>query len=74
MGRRLGSRLAAAREQAGLTQLAAAKMMGIPQSRIAKIELGIRQLGFLEGLRLAEIYGIESRDLDPRDEGDGSAG
>lgn len=69
MGRRLGSRLAAAREKAGLTQLAAAKMMGIPQSRIAKVELGTRQLGFLEGLRLAEVYGIDCRHLDPRPNG-----
>jgi len=61
--RDLGTRLAAAREQAGLTQAAAAKALGIPQSRIAKLELGMRQLGFLEGLRLAQLYAVEPVDL-----------
>jgi DNA-binding XRE family transcriptional regulator len=63
--RGLGTRLAGAREQAGLTQAAAARAIGIPQSRIAKLELGLRQLGFLEGLRLAALYRVECGDLDP---------
>lgn len=61
--RDLGERLAAAREKAGLTQLAAAKALGLPQSAIAKIERGKRQLRFLEGLRLAQLYGIDCLDL-----------
>ncbi len=61
--RALGTRLTVAREQAGLTQAAAAKELGIPQSRIAKIELGVRQLGFLEGLRLAALYEVDPMDL-----------
>lgn len=63
--RSLGERLAAAREQAGMTQLAAAKAIGLPQSAVAKLERGKRRLLFLEGLRLADLYGLECRDLDP---------
>jgi Helix-turn-helix. len=63
--RLLGERLAVARQKAGLTQLAAAKALGLPQSAIAKLERGRRQLRFLEGLRLAEIYSIDCRELDP---------
>lgn len=64
-GRILGQRLAAARAQAGLTQLSVAKALGVPQSAIAKLERGRRQLYFAEGLRLAELYGIDCRDLVP---------
>jgi ribosome-binding protein aMBF1 (putative translation factor) len=70
--RDLGRRLAAAREQAGLSQAAAAKALGIPQSRVAKLELGMRQLGFLEGIRLAALYGVECRDVDPAGASGGS--
>ncbi len=73
-GRRLGERLAAARGQAGLSQLAAARALGIPQSVIAKLELGKRQLLFLEALRLAKLYGIDCGDLEPRGNGDDPAG
>jgi transcriptional regulator with XRE-family HTH domain len=66
--RGLGTRLAAAREQAGLTQAAAAVALGIPQSRIAKLELGLRQLGFLEGLRLTALYAVGCHDLEPSGE------
>lgn len=72
--RRLGERLAAAREKAGLTQLGAAKAIGLPQSAIAKIERGRRQLRFLEGLRLAELFGVECRDLDADSVRPGQAG
>jgi len=65
-GRRLGERLAAARGQAGLSQLAAARALGIPQSVIAKLELGKRQLLFLEALRLAGLYGVDCRELGPK--------
>jgi transcriptional regulator with XRE-family HTH domain len=65
VGRLVGARLALAREKAGLTQLGAAKALGVPQSVIAKLERGTRQLRFVEGLRLAELYRVECRDLDP---------
>ncbi|HJP89038.1 MAG TPA: helix-turn-helix transcriptional regulator [Candidatus Limnocylindrales bacterium] len=56
--RLVGRRLAAAREAAGLSQLEAARRLGVPQSAIGKLELGQRQLRFVEGLRLAKIYGV----------------
>jgi transcriptional regulator with XRE-family HTH domain len=73
-GRRLGIRLAAVRRRAGISQLAAAKALGVPKSMIGKLERGKRQLHFLEALRLAEIYGIDCRALDPLAGGDGSVG
>lgn len=61
----IGRRLAAAREQAGLSQAQVAAVLDVPQPLIAKLELGHRQLRFVEGLRLASLYGISPRDLDP---------
>jgi transcriptional regulator with XRE-family HTH domain len=63
--RAVGQRLAAAREAAGLTQLAAARRLGVPQTAIAKLELGQRQLRFVEGIRLAGMYGVRPTDLAP---------
>jgi transcriptional regulator with XRE-family HTH domain len=60
--------LAAAREAAGLSQSQAARTLGVPQSRIAKVELGIRHLQFIEGLRLADLYSLSPADLDPQSE------
>jgi transcriptional regulator with XRE-family HTH domain len=68
--RRLGVRLAFARERAGLSQAAAAKALGLPQSAVAKLERGKRQLLFLEALRLAPLYGVECTDLDPKERRD----
>lgn len=62
VGRLLGD----AREDAGLPQSAAARFLGVPQSRIAKIELGRRQLLFLEAVLLAHLYHIPITQLDPR--------
>jgi transcriptional regulator with XRE-family HTH domain len=59
----VGRRLAAAREAAGLSQIEAAKRLGVAQSSIAKLELGQRQLRFVEGLRLSEIYGVRPSQL-----------
>lgn len=68
LARSLGRRLAAAREAAGLSQSQAARTLGVPQSRIAKVELGIRHLQFIEGLRLADLYSLSPADLDPQSE------
>ena len=65
IARGLGRRLALAREAAGLSQAQAAKALGVPQSRIAKVELGIRHLQFIEGLRLADLYSLKPNELDP---------
>lgn len=63
--RAVGVRLAQAREQAGLSQDDVARTLGVAQPQIAKLELGLRQLRFVEGLRLAALYGISPADLDP---------
>jgi transcriptional regulator with XRE-family HTH domain len=57
--RSVGRRLAAARERASLSQHQVARALGVPQSQVAKLELGVRQLRFTEGLRLAALYGIQ---------------
>jgi Helix-turn-helix. len=59
----LGRRLADARSRAGLSQAQAAKALAVPQSQIAKLELGLRQLRFIEGLRLATLYSISPIEL-----------
>lgn len=64
--RSLGRRLVAGRLAAGLSQSDVARALVIPQSQIAKVELGIRHLLFVEGLRLAEPYSMSPSDLDPR--------
>jgi len=73
-GGRLGIRLATVRRQAGISQLAASRALGVPKSMIGKLERGKRQLHFLEALRLAEIYGVDCRALDPLARRDGSVG
>ena len=50
-----------------MSQLDAARALGVPQSAIAKLELGLRQLRFTEGLRLATIYGVAPGSLLPDD-------
>lgn len=62
VGRLIGD----AREDAGLPQSVAAKVLDVPQSRIAKIELGRRQLMFLEAVALAELYQVSLDRFDPR--------
>lgn len=61
-----GRLLAAARLRAGLTQAEVAQTLGVPQSRVAKVELGQRNVTFVEGLELAELYRVRPIDLDPR--------
>jgi Helix-turn-helix len=50
--RSVGRSLALARKRAGLSQARAARALRLPQSAIGRLELGQRQLGYLEGLRL----------------------
>lgn len=59
----VGRRLAAARVRVGLSQEQVARALGVPQSQVAKLEIGARQLRFTEGLRLAVLYRIEPSDL-----------
>ena len=67
--RLIGLLLGDAREEAGLPQSVAAKALDGPQSRIAKLELGTRQLQFLEAVVLSDLYGIALERLDPRRNG-----
>lgn len=53
----LGKKLAAARENAGLSQEQAAKAIGIPRSALSLIETGDRSLNTLELAGLAKLYG-----------------
>ncbi len=53
----LGKKLAAARENAGLSQEQAAKAIGIPRSALSLIETGDRSLSTLELAGLAKLYG-----------------
>ncbi len=62
----IGRLLGDAREDAGLSQTAAARALGVAQSRIAKLELGRRQLLFAEAVLLAALYGVSLERLDPR--------
>lgn len=61
VGRLLGD----ARERAGLSQAAAARALGVQQSRIAKMEIGKRRITVAEAIRLARLYRIDVFDLDP---------
>lgn len=63
--RSVGRLLAAARIRAGLTQTETARALDVPQSRIAKLEVGLRQLLFTEAVRLSELYGIDMAELNP---------
>lgn len=69
--RAVGRRLADARERARLTQGEAASAVGLRQSQIAKLELGVRQLRFVEGLALARLYMIDCADLVPTGSSEG---
>lgn len=62
----IGRLLGDARQAAGLPQSAAAKALGIAQSRIARLELGRRRLLFTEAVHLARLYGVKVSAFDPR--------
>jgi len=50
------TRLVRARELAGLSQGDAARLLGVPQSRLSRMESGERRIDVLELLALAELY------------------
>ncbi len=62
---RVAALLGDAREDAGLSQAAAARALGVAQSRVAKLELGQRQLLFVEAIALCDLYGVNLDRLDP---------
>jgi transcriptional regulator with XRE-family HTH domain len=45
-----------ARQEAGLTQIEAARALGRPQSFVSKCESGERRVDFIELLQFAAIY------------------
>ena len=51
-------RLRAARQAAGLTQVAVARAVGRPQSYVSKCESGERRIDALELYEFAELYGL----------------
>lgn len=50
-------RLLAARVKAGLTQGEASRHLGIPQSRLSRMESGERRIDVIELAELARLYG-----------------
>lgn len=72
----VGRRLAEARHGAGLSQAEVGRRLGIPQSRIAKLEIGTRRLLWSEGVELAELYDVQLQaflvDVVDEDRDDGS--
>src|SRR5215217_5005903 len=59
----LATRIARAREKAGLSQGALAELMGLAQSAISRIEAGERTIESLELARLAKALDISVLDL-----------
>jgi Zn-dependent peptidase ImmA (M78 family)/DNA-binding XRE family transcriptional regulator len=64
----IGKKLAAARENAGLSQAQAAEAVGLPRSAISLIETGDRTLSTLELAGLATLYRRTMADLLDADE------
>ncbi len=61
--RRVGRVLRSIRERQGITQLALAMKLGLPQSLVSKIETGTRALKLSEVFRYAEALGCNVNDL-----------
>ena len=49
-------RLVSAREKAGLTQAQVAAVLGIPQSRVSRMESGERRVDIIELVAFAKLY------------------
>lgn len=54
----IGGRLTLARRRRGLSQTAAARLLGMSQSKLAKLELGQARLSFSDAIDLATVYGV----------------
>jgi transcriptional regulator with XRE-family HTH domain len=67
---RLGASLARARQAASLTQVGAAALLGVSQSRLAKLETGRRRLTYLDAVRVARAYGVSISSFEPSPEAD----
>lgn len=52
-----------ARLEAGLTQVEVAAKLKVPQSYIAKVEQGERNISFIETLDLCKALGADAKDL-----------
>lgn len=63
--RLVGRRLAEARRATGLSQNDAARRLGVPQSRIARLETGARRLLLTEAVEFAALYDVGVRSFDP---------
>jgi len=63
-------RLRKARRDAGMTQVALAEKIGVPQSYVAALEKGLRGLGMDKGKVVAEVLGVDYAWLMNTDERD----
>lgn len=61
----IGRLLGDARQAAGMSQSAAAKAIGISQSRVARLERGLRRLRFDEAAGFARLYNVALSAFDP---------
>jgi transcriptional regulator with XRE-family HTH domain len=59
----VGAALADARERAGLTQVALARLLRKPQSFVSNYERGQRRIDVLELLRIAEVLRADAREI-----------
>ena len=55
--RKLGAKLRQAREEAGLTQEEAARLLGRPQWFVSRSERGVRRVDVVELADFARVYG-----------------
>jgi transcriptional regulator with XRE-family HTH domain len=61
--RRLRDWLVTGRHAQSLTQVQLAEKLGRPQSFVSKYERGERRLDFVEVFEIAEVLGVDVRDL-----------
>lgn len=59
----LGRRIAAAREAAGLTQTDVARLLGVTQATVSRLEGGLQEPTALRLADLAEALGVTADDL-----------